>query len=47
MNEILAAQGRSRDALLDEVAPSQRGSLNVRDDGLAPLAPWGQVTRYY
>ena len=47
MNEILAAQGRTHDSLLDEVPPSQRGSLNVRDDGLAPLAPWMQVTRYY
>ncbi len=47
MNDILAAQGRSRDSLLDEVPAAQRGSLNVRDDGLAPLAPWTQPTRYY
>jgi hypothetical protein len=46
MNEILAAQGRS-DALLDEIRPAQRATLTVRDDGLAPLAPWVQATRYY
>lgn len=47
MNDILAAQGRSQDTLLDEVPPSQRTSLKVRDDGLAALAPWAHLTRYY
>ncbi len=47
MNDILAAQGRALDSMRDEIPPSQRGSLNVRDDGLAPLAPWVQLTRYY
>ena len=47
MNDILAAQGRSQDTLLDEVPSAKRGSLKVRDDGLAALAPWAQLTRYY
>lgn len=46
MNEILAAQGRAED-FRDEVAPSMRVSMSVRDDGLAALAPWKQMTRYY
>jgi hypothetical protein len=46
MNDILAAQGRA-DALLDEIAPAKRDTKSVRDDGLAPLAPWFQPTRYY
>lgn len=49
MNDILAAQGRS-ESLLAEVPPSQRAravSGTVNDDGLAPLAPWAQLTRYY
>ena len=47
MNDILAAQDRSQDTLLDEVPAPQRASLKVRDDGLAALAPWAQLTRYY
>ena len=48
MNDILAAQGRSQDTLLDEAPPSKRSSSpKVRDDGLAALAPWAQLTRYY
>ena len=49
MNEILAAQGRS-ESLVTELPPSQRASRvrgTVNDDGLAPLAPWVQLTRYY
>ena len=46
MNEILAAQGRAED-FHDEVAPSMRVTMTVRDDGLAALAPWKQATRYY
>ena len=42
MNDILSAQGRA-DWFVPEVPPSQR----VDDDGLAPLAPWAQLTRYY
>ena len=48
MNDILAAQDRSQNTLWDEAPPSKRGSsLKVRDDGLAPFAPWAQLTRYY
>lgn len=50
MNEILAAQGRA-DWFVAEVPISQhRNALKnceVNDDGLAPLAPWPQMTRYY
>lgn len=46
MNEILAAQGRAED-FQDEVPPSMRVSMSVRDDGLEALAPWKQMTRYY
>ena len=46
MNDILAAQGRD-DALLAETAPSKALSAQVNDDGLAALAPWFQLTRYY
>lgn len=44
MNDILAAQGRASDAMLDE---SRHAKRQVRDDGLAALAPWTQSTRYY
>lgn len=47
MNDILAAQGRAQDTLLDERPPSKRDSMKVRDDGLDALAPWPQGTRYY
>ncbi len=49
MNEILAAQGRS-DWFVTETPPSKKASAisgTVNDDGLAPLAPWAQSTRYY
>ena len=49
MNEIMAAQGRS-DCLVDEARPSPRATPvkgTVNDDGLAALAPWAQLTRYY
>ena len=49
MNEILAAKGRS-ESLVAEVPPSKSPSAvrgTVNDDGLAPLAPWAQLTRYY
>ena len=46
MNDILVAQGRA-DTLHDEAMPAIRTSMSVRDDGLAPLAPWRQLTRYY
>lgn len=49
MNDILAAQGRA-DRLIAEVPPSRRGSGvtgAINDDGLAALAPWAQLTRYY
>ena len=46
MNDILAAQGRA-DAFVDEPPPSKRSTQNSDDDGLAPLAPWKQITRYY
>lgn len=46
MNEILAAQGRAED-FHDEVPPSMRVTMTVRDDGMAPFAPWYQPTRYY
>ncbi len=42
MNDILSAQGRS-DWIGPEAPPTQR----VNDDGLAPLAPWVHLTRYY
>lgn len=45
MNDILAAQGRA-DSMIDET-PSQKASGAVKDDGLAALAPWTQLTRYY
>ena len=46
MNDILSAQGRT-DWLIPEVPPSHRATGSVNDDGLAPLAPWAQLTRYY
>lgn len=50
MNEVLLAQGRTEQTI-DEVQPSQRTKPTVNgavnDDGLAPLAPWVQLTRYY
>ena len=49
MNEITAAQGRS-DYLIDEARSSPRVTAvkgTVNDDGLAALAPWAQLTRYY
>ena len=49
MNEIMAAQGRS-DCCVDEASPSLRATPvkgTVNDDGLAALAPWAQLTRYY
>ena len=45
MNDILAAQGRA-DWLIEE-RRSHMVSASVKDDGLAPLAPWAQLTRYY
>jgi len=45
MNDILAAQGRA-DSMLDET-PSQKARGSVKDDGLAAMAPWAQLTRYY
>jgi hypothetical protein len=47
MNDILAAQGRSQDTLLDEPRSAKSNAMQVQDDGLAPLAPWMQLTRYY
>ena len=47
MNDILAAQGRAHDLTLNEMRPTAAKSLTVDDDGLAPLAPWMQLTRYY
>ena len=49
MNDIMAAQGRS-DCLVDKARPSLRATPvkgTVNDDGLAALAPWAQLTRYY
>ncbi len=49
MNDILAAQGRF-DLFVTEVPPSKKASAPkgaVNDDGLAALAPWAQLTRYY
>lgn len=46
MNDILAAQGRSSE-LLAERTSTKVLSGQVDDDGLAPLAPWVQLTRYY
>jgi hypothetical protein len=45
MNDILAAQGRG-DLMMDQTA-SSKASRPVKDDGLAALAPWAQLTRYY
>jgi hypothetical protein len=53
MNDILAAQGHSDDALIDVVPPSKRDARadrtdrTDRDDGMAALAPWTQLGRYY
>ena len=47
MNDILAAQGRAQDDFLQERTSPPSATLTVRDDGLAPLAPWMQLTRYY
>ena len=47
MNDLLAAQGRTQDLTLTEMRPTAKKSLTVEDDGLAPLAPWMQLTRYY
>lgn len=49
MNDILCAQGRD-EQLVDELPPTQpNGKVKgaMIDDGLAPLAPWAQATRYY
>ncbi|MEQ1594865.1 MAG: hypothetical protein ABL985_07185 [Casimicrobium sp.] len=49
MNDILCAQGRD-DQLVDELPASKRNKSQASamiDDGLAPLAPWAQATRYY
>ena len=49
MNEIMAAQGRA-DCFVDEARPSPLATpvkRTVNDDGLAALAPWAQLTRYY
>ena len=46
MNDILAAQGRSTE-MVAERTPSKILAGQVNDDGLAPLAPWVQLTRYY
>ena len=46
INDILAAQDRA-DMFIDEVAPSQRNTAGITDDGLAALAPWRQAARYY
>ncbi len=45
MNDIIAAQGHA-DWMIDE-SRSHKVSASVKDDGLAPLAPWAQLTRYY
>ncbi len=45
MNDILAAQGRE-ELMIDETS-SKTPSGSVKDDGLAALAPWTQLTRYY
>jgi hypothetical protein len=47
MNDILAAQGRSEDSLRDELTPANRRTRNAQDDGMAALAPWTQLGRYY
>ena len=49
MNDILAAQGRA-EGLVADASPSKRANAvtsAVKDDGLAALAPWAQLTRYY
>jgi hypothetical protein len=49
MNDILCAQGRD-EAMVNELPASQRNKSQANatiDDGLAPLAPWAQATRYY
>ena len=49
MNDILAAQGRA-EGLVADALPSKRANAvtgAVKDDGLAALAPWAQLTRYY
>lgn len=49
MNDILCAQGRE-DQFVDERSASKRNTRSqgaMIDDGLAPLAPWAQATRYY
>lgn len=52
MNEILAAQGRSESMIDETPSPIKATAANgkkgtVKDDGLAVLAPWAQLTRYY
>ena len=50
MNEILAAQGRSESFVAEAPKAVQKNAAlqhTVNDDGLAPLAPWVQLTRYY
>ena len=50
MNEILAAQGRSEQFVPEvRLAQPAKATLKgtVNDDGLAPLAPWAKLTRYY
>lgn len=46
MNDILAAQGRNSELVVERATSAVR-SGQVDDDGLAPLAPWVQLTRYY
>ena len=47
MHEIVAAQGRVR-GVSEVPAPVATVSAKHReDDGLAPLAPWTQLSRYY
>lgn len=46
MSDIMAAQDRAGFAS-DVVAPSQRNTGGITDDGLAALAPWRQAARYY
>jgi hypothetical protein len=47
MHEIVAAQGR---ALAESEVPAPVATVSAKhraDDGLAPLAPWAQLSRYY
>ena len=46
MSDIIAAQDRAG-LFSVVVAPSQRNTGGITDDGLAALAPWRQASRYY